>query len=185
MTKKPRKSSVACGLYPSAKRRIYKNPFIGVSDQPGERPRNFGRVLAILENVKILPLFLNRGGNFEETYLFKIEHPTLINVKKPFVLRPGRYILKYGQEQCSDPEVDNNLKFLITAIQKELQKWHDYKIVHGDIAVRNIMIEKNGRIWLIDPLLDSCEIDRKNYDANIIEDQKDLDKVVRQITDEW
>jgi RIO-like serine/threonine protein kinase len=53
-----------------------------------------------------------------------------------------------------DSNLNRGLKlYIYQNIEKELNLWHSMGFVHGDLFLRNVMISKEGKIWLIDPIL--------------------------------
>jgi hypothetical protein len=66
----------------------------------------------------------------------------------------------------------NEKEKLFKAIEKELKKWHDHGIIHGDLALRNILVT-NEKVYLIDPS------ENKNSDLmfNFMWDKESLNKI--------
>ena len=81
-------------------------------------------------------------------------------IPKIYYISSTIYIMKFVEGISVDRLIseDSNLNrglklYIYQNIEKELNLWHSMGFVHGDLFLRNVMISKEGKIWLIDPIL--------------------------------
>lgn len=128
-----------------------------------------------IENILLKPgtyiLKLQKEFKFspkERTYFNKLSKlkliPHIYIIEKDFIIMD--YVKGKTLLELVETLPPGRLSSLFLKIGKTLNKWHDLNYSHGDMHIKNIMIDSNGEVILIDPKYISYKQTQEDFDID-------------------